>query len=74
MLMLDPQTEALLRARASALGRTPEALVRDLLGLPAPPARAPDLAALRALAGRVAALPLLDTTSEKQIADEGWGD
>jgi hypothetical protein len=74
MLMLDKQTEALLQARARALGRTPDALVRDLLGVPVPPTQPPDLAAMQALARRVAALPLLDTRSQRQIADEGWGD
>ncbi len=74
MLMLDRQTEALLLARARALGQTPDDLVRDLLGLPGPPTQPPDLAAMRGLARKVAALPLLDEKSAKQIADEGWGD
>lgn len=74
MLHLSPDTEALIRARADAKGKTPEQFLRELVSTPtAPPAREkPDMERLREIVRRVAERPVLDPRSEKEITDEGW--
>jgi hypothetical protein len=74
MLHLSPETEALIRSKAQAKGKTPEELLRGLLaaGESTGMLRRPDVEAMRAIAKRAARRPILDHRSEKEITDEGW--
>ncbi len=74
MLNLSPETEALIRARARASGKSPEQYLSDLVNGATPTkSRAPDVARMREIANRAAARPIHDRRSEKEITDEGWG-
>jgi hypothetical protein len=73
-LHLSPETEALIRAKAAADGTTPDELLRKTFAPgSAPVRRKPDMERMRDIARRTACLPLLDTRTSKEIADEGWG-
>lgn len=75
MGILSKDTEALLIRQASLRGESPDALVRRLLGGAADQPRArPDPEALRAIARRIAALPLLDPRPLREIRDELYED
>jgi hypothetical protein len=76
MLAVSPETEALILAKATEAGKSPDEFLRALVTRSAPvaaPRGKPDIARMRALAAEAAALPLLDPRSEKEITDEGWG-
>lgn len=73
-LHLSPETEAMIRARADADGTTPDELLRKTFAREAPQKRRkPDIERMREIARRTARLPILDTRTAKEIADEGWG-
>jgi hypothetical protein len=74
MLIVSPETEALVLSKASQAGKTPDQFLRDLVSAKGPGGnpRKIDIARLRAIAEKVSALPLLDTRTEKEITDEGW--
>ena len=56
------------------MGKTPEEFLRDLVHSETESAgRRPDVARMREIAKQAASRPRLDTRSEKEITDEGWG-
>ncbi len=69
MLTLSPETEALVRARAAAAGKTPEQLIRDAVAAPAdePGARKELIARMEEISACCAALPLLDPRNAEEI-------
>ncbi len=81
MIEMSPETEALLRAKASSTGRTPDAIVRDALSRtgdmlpwrsqarPRPPAETKEelIAGMEEIAARSAARPLVDPRSPDEI-------
>ena len=75
MLHLSPETEALIRAKAEADKTTPDDLLRRMLQSESvgAPRKKPDIDRMKAIARRAASRPVLDTRSEKEITDEGWG-
>jgi len=76
MLVVSPETEALILAKATAAGKTPDEFLRGLVapvGAGRPRRPRPDIDRMRDLANEAASLPLLDPRSEKEITDEAWG-
>lgn len=69
MLTLSPETEALVRARAAAAGKTPDEVIREAVSArPATPTSRRDrIALMEAISLRCAALPLLDSRSAEEI-------
>lgn len=73
MFTFSSATEALVLARAEAEGKTPDEVVQEALAAGQPRSGRVDWAKLRDLQDRIAALPVIDDRSEKEICDEGWG-
>jgi antitoxin VapB len=85
MIMLPPETEQLVRLVAQRSGKSPEQVVRQAVEAEARLAGVVILEAqklrqdinpdrVREIAGRIAAKPLRDARTPKEIRDQAWGD
>jgi hypothetical protein len=76
MLDLEPKTEALVKARSAATGKTPDEVITEALAATQPslPERRVDRMALDALLKKWDAMPTYDTRPAKEILDEAWGE
>jgi hypothetical protein len=73
VLHISPETEAIIRAKAAAEGKTPEELLRKTFATQRQAGQKPDVERMRRIVKRASSRPLLDERSEKELTDEGWG-
>jgi hypothetical protein len=76
MLVLTSETEALIQSKAVASGLTADEFLRRLIGLKSTKTterRGPDIEAMRRIARQIAALPVRDSRSAKEILEDAWG-